>query len=65
MAKKTDVKRIKVTQIRSAISCPANQKATVKALGLRRINHSIEKDDTPAVRGMLFRVRHLVKVEDA
>jgi large subunit ribosomal protein L30 len=64
MAKKTEAKRIKVTQVRSTISCPADQKATVKALGLKRINDSIEKDDTPTVRGMLFKVKHLIKVEE-
>jgi large subunit ribosomal protein L30 len=64
MAKQAAVKRIKVTQVRSSISCPADQKATVRALGLKRINHSIEKDDTPAVRGMLFKVKHLIKVEE-
>ena len=64
MAKKAVAGRVRVKQIRSTISCPADQKATVKALGLKRISDSIEKDDTPAVRGMLFKVRHLVKVED-
>lgn len=63
-AKKTAAKRLKVTQVRSVISCPKDQKATVRALGLKRINDSIEKDDTPAVRGMVFKVRHLVKVEE-
>lgn len=63
MAKKTAVGRVRVTQVRSTISCPHDQKATVKALGLKRINDSIEKDDTPAVRGMIFKVQHLVKVE--
>lgn len=64
MAKKASVKRIKVTQVRSAIGSPADQKATVKALGLKRLHHTVEKDDTPAVRGMLFKVRHLIKVEE-
>lgn len=64
MAKKAAAKKIKVTQVRSAIGTPAGQKATVKALGLKRINHSVEKDDTPTVRGMLFKVRHLVKIEE-
>jgi large subunit ribosomal protein L30 len=64
MAKKAAIKRLKVKQVRSTISCPADQKATVKALGLKRINHTIEKDDTPTVRGMLFKVRHLVEVEE-
>jgi large subunit ribosomal protein L30 len=57
-------KKLLVTQVRSVISTPADQKATVRALGLKRINDSIEKDDTPAVRGMLFKVKHLVKVEE-
>lgn len=62
---KESARKIKVTQVRSAISCPADQKATVKALGLKRLHHTVEKEDSPAVRGMLFKVRHLVKVEDA
>jgi len=64
MAKKAAVKRLKVTQVRSVIGTPKDQGATVRALGLHRINDSIEKDDTPAVRGMLFKVKHLVKVEE-
>ncbi|HET6351355.1 MAG TPA: 50S ribosomal protein L30 [Coriobacteriia bacterium] len=63
MAKKTEVAKLKVTQIRSSISCPQDQKDTVRALGLKRIRHTIEKDDTPTVRGMLFKVKHLVEVE--
>jgi len=63
-AKKDAVKRLRVTQVRSVISCPADQKATVRALGLHRINDSIDKDDSPSVRGMLFKVKHLVKVEE-
>jgi large subunit ribosomal protein L30 len=63
-AKKTQAKRLKVTQVRSTISCPKDQKDTVRALGLKRISHSVEKDDTPTVQGMLFKVRHLVKVEE-
>ena len=64
MPKKTEAKKLRVTQIRSTISCPHDQGATVKALGLKRINDSIEKVDNPAVRGMLFKVKHLVKVEE-
>jgi large subunit ribosomal protein L30 len=64
MPKKAAPKKIKVTQVRSAIGAPHDQKATVKALGLKRINHAVEKDDTPTVRGMIFKVQHLVKVED-
>lgn len=63
MPKKTVKKSLKVTQIKSTIGCPADQKATVKALGLKRIHDSVEQVDTPAVQGMIFKVKHLVKVE--
>lgn len=62
--KKAPKKTLRVTQVKSAIGCPADQKATVRALGLKRIRHSVEHADTPAVRGMIFKVKHLVKVED-
>jgi large subunit ribosomal protein L30 len=64
MAKKSAVKRVRLTQIKSTIGCPADQKATVKALGLKRISDSIDKDVSPAVEGMIFKVKHLVKVEE-
>jgi len=64
MPKKTTAKKLKVTQVRSTISCPKDQKLTIRAIGLKRINDSIEKDDSPAVRGMLFKVKHLIKVEE-
>ncbi len=65
MAKKAAAKKtLKVTQIRSAIGTPADQKATVRALGLKRINHTVEQVDNPTVRGMIFKVKHLVKVEE-
>ncbi len=57
-------KALKVTQVRSVIGAPADQKATVRALGLRRLNQSVEQADTPAVRGMIFKVKHLVEVEE-
>ena len=57
-------KKIKVKQIRSAIGRLENQKRTIRALGLRRIGHSVEHNDTPVVRGMVNRVKHLVQVED-
>lgn len=62
--KATPKKTLRVTQVRSTISCPADQKATVKALGLKRINDSIDQVDNPNVRGMIFKVKHLVKVEE-
>jgi large subunit ribosomal protein L30 len=61
--KKAPAKTLKVTQIRSTIGTPADQKATVRALGLKRIRDSVEKVDNPTVRGMIFKVKHLVKVE--
>ncbi len=64
MAKKAPKKTLKVTQVRSAIGAPHDQKATVRALGLKRLRHSVEHVDTPAVRGMIFKVKHLVEVEN-
>ena len=64
MPKKAAKKTLRVTQVRSTISCPADQGATIRALGLKRINDSIEHVDNPAVRGMIFKVKHLVKVEE-
>ena len=55
--------QLKVTLPRSLIGCPQDQRMTVKALGLGKINSTAIKDDTPAIRGMLHKVRHLVKVE--
>ncbi|MBA4370484.1 MAG: 50S ribosomal protein L30 [Coriobacteriaceae bacterium] len=54
---------LKITQVRSAIGCPKDQKDTVRALGIKRMHHTVEKPDNPAVRGMITKVRHLVKVE--
>ena len=54
---------IKVTQIRSTIGVLNKHKATMKGLGLRRIGHTVELEDTPAVRGMVNKVNYLVRVE--
>ena len=64
MAKKEAAKTLKVTQVKSTIGCPEDQKLTIKALGLGKINGSVEQVDNPAVRGMIFKVKHLVKVEE-
>jgi len=61
-AKKT--KQLKITLVRSTVGHLANQKATAKALGLRRPNHSVVHADTPIIRGMINRIFHLVKVEE-
>ena len=56
-------KKIKVTLVKSAIGCKATHRATVRGLGLKRINHTVELQDTPAVRGMINKVYYLVKCE--
>jgi len=58
------VTKLKVTQRRSVIDRPRDQKDTVRRLGLHRINDSVVKDDGPDVRGMIAKVRHLVEVEE-
>ena len=55
---------LRITQKRSAIGYKYDQRDTLRALGLRRLHHTIEKMDTPTLRGMLHKVRHLVSVEE-
>jgi len=55
---------IKVTQVKSTFGRLKNHRACVAGLGLRRIGHTVEVEDTPAVRGMINRVNYLVKVEE-
>jgi len=64
MAKKTKEKILKVTLIKSPIGYSKRQKATVRALGLRRMNQTVEHKDTPVIRGMITKVSHLLKVEE-
>jgi large subunit ribosomal protein L30 len=54
---------IKIKQVRSRIGCPRNQKLTLDALGLRKTGRVVERDDNPAIRGMIEKVKHLVEVE--
>jgi len=56
-------KKLKVTLVKSAIGCKATHRATVRGLGLKRINHTVELQDTPAIRGMINKVHYLVKCE--
>ncbi len=56
-------KKIKVTQVRSSFGRLEAHKACVKGLGLRRIGHTVEVEDTPSVRGMINKVNYLVRVE--
>lgn len=53
-----------ITQVRSAIGKPERQKATIKALGLKKLNRPIEKEATPQILGMLRKVAHLVEVQE-
>ena len=57
-------KTLRITQIKSSIGYKADQGKTLKALGLGKIGRTVEQVDNPAVRGMIFRVKHLVKVEN-
>ena len=63
MAKKK-LKKVKITQVRSLIRQKENQKRTMKALGLKRIRHSVVHEATPQIQGMIETVRHLVTVEE-
>jgi large subunit ribosomal protein L30 len=60
----TGAKRLKVTLVKSTIGFNKTQAKTVEGLGLRRLNHSVELTDTPATRGMIHKVRHLVTVQE-
>jgi large subunit ribosomal protein L30 len=57
-------KKLKITLVKSAIGFDKKQKQVVEGLGLRRLNHTVELADTPATRGMILKVRHLVEVKD-
>jgi large subunit ribosomal protein L30 len=57
-------KKLRITQVKSGIGFPKDQKATVRALGLKRMNDTVEQADTPVIRGMVFKVKHLVRVEE-
>jgi large subunit ribosomal protein L30 len=56
--------KIIITQVRSTIQRPENQKRTIRALGLQRLNHSVVQNATPQILGMTNTVRHLVSVEE-
>jgi large subunit ribosomal protein L30 len=58
------VSKVRVTQRRSLIGRPRDQQATIRRLGLHRINDSVVKDDRPDIRGMIEKVRHLVTIEE-
>ena len=56
--------KLRITWTRSASGHKIDQKRTIRALGLRRLGHTVEHSDTPSTRGMLFKVQHLVAVEE-
>jgi len=56
--------RLKITYVRSVIGQKPDQERTVQALGLRRLHQTVEHEDSPQLRGMVHKVRHLVKVEE-
>ena len=55
---------LKITLVKSTIGALKDQQATVKPLGLRKTNHTVVQPDNPCIRGMIFKVKHLVKVEE-
>ena len=56
---------LKITLVRSPIGAKPKHRATIEALGLRKIHMTVEQKDNPAIRGMIHRVKHLIKVEEA
>jgi large subunit ribosomal protein L30 len=63
MANKT-AGMLKIKWVRSFIACPQDMRQTIRGLGFRRMNQTVEREDTPATRGMILKVRHLVVVEE-
>jgi large subunit ribosomal protein L30 len=63
-SKKTKPKILRITLVKSPIGYSKRQKGTVRALGFRRMNQTVEQADTPVLRGMIAHVSHLLKVEE-
>ena len=63
-ARKPAARKLKITLLRSTIGFNRTQAKTVEGMGLRRIRHSVELPDTPATRGMILKVRHLIEVTE-
>ncbi len=63
-SKKQEPKKLKITLVRSVIGYSERHKATVRALGLRKINQTVEHEDCPSLRGMLAKIAHLVIIEE-
>ena len=58
-------RKLRITLVRSVAKCTADVRGTVSALGIHKLNHSVEKADTPQIRGMIRKIVHLLKVEEA
>ncbi len=59
-----EAKKLRITWVKSSIGYSQRQKATIKALGLRHLNDTVEQEDTPVIRGMINRVKHLIEVAE-
>jgi large subunit ribosomal protein L30 len=59
----SSITKLRITWIRSTIGLPYPQRRIIQALGLRKLNHSVERVDRPSIRGMIHKVQHLVKIE--
>lgn len=55
---------LRITLVRSTIGRPEDQERTVRSLGLRRLHHTVERQDSPSIRGMVAKIHHLVTVEE-
>jgi len=55
---------LKIKWVRSSIGCPQDMRQTIRGLGFRRMHQVVEREDTPAIRGMIHKVRHLVEVQE-
>ncbi len=62
---KSSGKKLKITLVKSAIARPGKHKLVLTGLGLRKLNHSVIREDTPQIRGMINKVSHMVTVEEA
>jgi large subunit ribosomal protein L30 len=60
--KAAKLKQLNIKLVRSGISCPEKQRAVIRGLGFRRLNQVVTHPDTPAIRGMIFKIMHLVEV---
>jgi large subunit ribosomal protein L30 len=56
--------KLRIKYVKSAIGCPQDQKDTIRALGFRKLQQTVEREDRPAIRGMIRKVTHLVQVEE-